>query len=137
MSETVTVSLITFLAALVGSLSGVLTAFISSKIAAKAKLQEVSVQTIVNARILKYEDFISTCVRFEKDFTNHERIAEMIISINAASIVSSAETAKLMKLYVCQLQELMFTKEETAIIKSEMLESMQKDLQTFKKPTVQ
>lgn len=135
-TETVFVAILTASVSIVGAVSGVITALITSKLSASARLSEIALQSSLNAQIEKYSRFLDACVAFEKDYESNDAKAAMVSALNTASVVASAKTAKLMVIYECQLLALDFRSDTTRQSKHELLSSMQADIHTIRRPKI-
>ena len=135
-TETVFIAMLTASVSLVGAVAGIITALITSRISASVRLQELSVQASLAARIEKYGLFLDACIEFEKDFDNLEKKATMISALNMASVVAEEKTAKLMVVYQSQLLNLNFKSEKTQYAKHELLTAMQSDIHTITMPKI-
>ena len=136
MTEAMFVALASAAVSLFGAAAGVLTALITSKHSATARLQEVSVNAVLEKRIAAYSSFLNACIEFEKDFENKDRLASLLSSLNVALVTSTEATCDLMLLYQGQLVALAFRTQETRDIKRRMIASMQNDLRTIQKPKI-
>lgn len=136
LTETVFVAILTASVSFVGAAAGVITALITSKLSASARLREISVQASMTAQIEKYSQFLDACVEFEKDYESNDAKASMVSALNTASVVASAKTAKLMVIYECQLLALDFRSDNTRRAKHELLSSMQADIHTIRRPKI-
>lgn len=135
-TETIFVALITASVSIAGAAAGVITALITSKLSASARLSEIAVQAVLNAQIEKYSAFLDACIAFEQNFESPDAKASMISSLNTASVIASEKTAKLMVVYHCQLLALDFRSENTRQAKHELLSSMQADIHTIRRPKI-
>lgn len=135
-TETVFVAILTASVSIVGAVSGVITALITSKLSASARLSEIALQSSLNAQIEKYSRFLDACVAFEKDYESNDAKAAMVSALNTASVVASAKTSKLMVIYECQLLALDFRSDTTRQAKHELLSSMQADIHTIRRPKI-
>lgn len=135
-TETVFVAILTASVSIVGAVSGVITALITSKLSASARLSEIALQSSLNAQIEKYSRFLDACVAFEKDYESNDAKAAMVSALNTASVVASAKTSKLMVIYECQLLALDFRSDNTRQAKHELLSSMQADIHTIRRPKI-
>lgn len=135
-TETVFIAIITASVSFVGAIAGIITALITSKLSANARLREISIQAALSAQIEKYTQFLNACIEFEKDYDNLEAKANLISALNSASVVSSKNTAKSMAIYHGQLLALDFRSESTRRAKHELLASMQADIHIIRKPVI-
>lgn len=135
-TETVLIALITASVSFVGAVAGIITALVTSKLSANARLREISIQAALNAQIEKYTQFLNACIEFEKNLDNLEAKANLISALNSASVVSSESTAKSMVIYHGQLLAHDFRSENTRRAKFELLANMQSDIHTVRKPAI-
>ena len=112
-TETIFVALITASVSIAGAAAGIITAMITSRFSANARLSEIAVQAALNAQIEKYSSFLDSCITFEQNFESLDAKAAMISALNTASVVASEKTTKLMVIYHCQLLALDFRSENT------------------------
>lgn len=136
LTETIFIAIITASVSFVGAIAGIITALITSKLSANARLSEIAVQASINAQIEKYSAFLDTCIAFEQNFESPDAKAAMISALNTASVVASEKTAKLMVIYHCQLLALDFRSENTRQAKHNLLSSMQSDTHTIRRPKI-
>lgn len=135
-TETAFVATLTASVSLVGALAGIITSLITSRISASVRLQEISLQASIAARIEKYGLFLDACIEYEKDFDNLEKKADMISALNVASVVAEEKTAKLMVEYLSQLLNTDFRSQRTRYVKDRLLAAMQSDIHTVTIPQI-